>query len=79
MLKELIKSSKLERDEHISFIVNSFKYLKSVEAACLASSLLPEYEITINEYKEAYVKLDLRVFPGAVLALKKKLCHYERD
>ena len=42
VLEELIKSSKLERDEHFSFIVNSFKYLKSVKAACLESGLLPE-------------------------------------
>ena len=63
VLEELIKSSKLERDEHISSIVNSFKYLKSVKAACLASGLLPEYELTINKYKEAYIKLGLRVSP----------------
>ena len=35
--EDLIKSSKLERDEHISSIVNFFKYLKSVKAACLGS------------------------------------------
>ena len=61
MLEELIKSSKLERDEHISSIVNSFKYLKSVKAACLGSYLLPEYELIINKYRGAYVKLGLRV------------------
>ena len=75
MLEELIKSSKLERDEHISSIVNSFKYLKSVKAACLGSGLLPEYEITINEYKESYVKLGLRVSPK-VHALIKHTCEF---
>ena len=40
-------------------MVNSFKYLKSVKA-CLGSCFLSEYELIINEYKDAYVKLGLR-------------------
>ena len=70
VLEELTKSSKLERDEHISSIVNSFKYLKSVKAACLGSGLLPEYELTINECKEAYVKHGLRVSPKVHALIK---------
>ena len=70
MLEKLIKSSKLIRDEHISSIVNSFKYLKSVKAACLGTSLLPEYEITINRYEEACVKLGLRVSPKVHALIK---------
>ena len=48
-LEEFVKSSKLERDELISSVINCFKHLKSVKAACLGSGLLPEYELTINE------------------------------
>ena len=71
MLKELKKSSKLERNEHISSTVNYFKYLKSVKAACVGSGLLPEYELIINKYKEAYLKLGLRVH-----ALIKHTCEF---
>ena len=74
VLEKLIKSSKLE-SEHISSIVNFFKYLKSVKAACLDSGLLPEYEITINEYKEVYVKLSQRFSPK-VHALIKHTCEF---
>ena len=58
---------------HISFIVNSFKCLKSVKVLCLGSSLLPDYESTINEYKEVYVKLGLRV-SSIMHALVKQTC-----
>ena len=34
VLEELIKSSKLKRDEHISSLVNSFKFLKYVKTTC---------------------------------------------
>ncbi|XP_065642745.1 tigger transposable element-derived protein 4-like [Hydra vulgaris] len=41
VLEKLIKPSKLEKDEHIISILNSFKCLKPVKAACLFSGLLP--------------------------------------
>ena len=75
VLEELIKSSKLARDEHISSIVNSFSYLISVKAACQRSRLLPEHELTINEYKKANVKLALRV-SSKVHALLKHACKF---
>ena len=64
VFEELIKSSKLERDEHISSIVNSNN------AACLGSGLLPEYELIFNKYKGAYVKHGLRVSPKVYALIK---------
>ena len=41
----------------------------------VGSGLLSEYELTINEYKKAYVKLGLIVFPK-LHALTKHTCEY---